>query len=864
MPYKSEADRKWVQVFTAGAAGSAPGQQPDPETELAIRWQSEIKADLALKAVLLGQARKDVERNKDMMRASLQFDIEVKGRKLPTLGKGGDATQGFDTAETRDITTAPSAETVKQAHLAMEMLVRQKDLLIEKKTMRSRLEKGVIVQEEVPLFDPREVMRELYTPLVRELVIPDNFIEAKYSETQEMVDGSNDAFLKELEGFTEPDALVEGLDKAKQVFDLATSITKAVTSNIDAVKDLSGQVIDLAKTIVDTGLDASSALVGKADPRAAVPKFAGGVSNAVGGLLTLVTGNKELGATFTKAVNGAITGGTMLAALSKQPEPDFEGFIDGIVTSVEKGFAEAAGRVKDEKDKVIVEGVGSAITAGARNLIEANKKNIVLDIKKGNWGAVTASVSGILCNLGGTAMDITASARKLDKDDDQQKEIDEKAEKLKALLEGGEKSAALGEAVQEKLKAHREELEKQAAAWKKQDEAPGEKKLSKEDADKVNEKLTKELEEQRKLLDQLGSSGKDPDLKSIAELIEKMKKDRAIMSAAIAVGSAGFSVAEKFLQGFPGASLASFLTNLASAVQRAIHMRKWMDANQDAISAVSPYRTAIENFVKNQSEQFAQASIQAALNLLQAGASIAGMAVPIGHVIAAGATVAASTEELIYKFAKERALKVAWQTTKDALDNPGNRKLALIARRLNPTLAKYTIAYGAVVKKDVVAITAMNRCGLTRETLAAKDANIAQVKKYLEETYPDDGKAIGSYEGATDWKKELPKAALDVTNWSLAWSVCKKQAPELSSANPRPVVAQLKLIGQIEARLRGKPTEADYDALGKALDALGTAIAALLPGKADVGAVLKAYADLAQVRAAEAENARAEAFDLAA
>lgn len=294
----------------------------------------------------------------------------------------------------------------------------------------------------------------------------------------------------------------------------------------------------------------------------------------------------------------------------------------------------------------------------------------------------------------------------------------------------------------------------------------------------------------------------------------------------------------------------------AEAVQRAVHLRKWLDANNDAISAVSPYKTAIENFVKNQAEQFSHKSIQAAINVLQAGAGFAGMAVPFAAPVAAGLSVAATLEELTYKYYKEASLKAVWQKTKQALENPGNRKIALIARKMNPALAKYTIAYGAVVEKDVVAITAVNRCGLTREVLADKDSNVSAVKKYMETLYPDDGKALGEYDDG-DWRKKLPPPALDVMNWSLAYETTKKSGGP-QDANPRAIVGQLKSIAKLEPVVRGKPEEKDFQDLEAALKTTAQAIGTLKPSDAKVKEFFGRYADLAEIRLAEVEEARAE------
>ena len=95
------------------------------------------------------------------------------------------------------------------------------------------------------------------------------------------------------------------------------------------------------------------------------------------------------------------------------------------------------------------------------------------------------------------------------------------------------------------------------------------------------------------------------------------------------------------------------------------------------------------------------------------------------------AGVAASAEDTVFKFYKQRTLHRAWEKTKKSLENPQNRKLALIAREMNPTLAKYTIAYGALIEGNATAMTALNRIGLDRETLAR--ANDKGEREFLDD-----------------------------------------------------------------------------------------------------------------------------------
>jgi hypothetical protein len=162
--------------------------------------------------------------------------------------------------------------------------------------------------------------------------------------------------------------------------------------------------------------------------------------------------------------------------------------------------------------------------------------------------------------------------------------------------------------------------------------------------------------------------------------------------------------------------------------------------------------------VKNQAEQFSHYAIKAALNLVKAATQFAaagGLTAHVAKVAEAVVKLTETAEELIYKVYQAKQLERAWALTREALSDPQNRRLGLMARGLNPTLAKYTIAWGAVVKRDSIAVSAMARIGLDRETLARRDASVGEVKRFLDTLYKDDQTVLGEFSD-----QEWPTASL--------------------------------------------------------------------------------------------------------
>ena len=109
---------------------------------------------------------------------------------------------------------------------------------------------------------------------------------------------------------------------------------------------------------------------------------------------------------------------------------------------------------------------------------------------------------------------------------------------------------------------------------------------------------------------------------------------------------------------------------------------------------------------------------------------------------------------------KQAQLKKAWQATKKALNNPKNRRLGMKARKMNPTLAKYSIAYG-MMEEDPIAVSMGLACGLNEKTLKNPSTNVAKVKQYLEAKFPDDGTVVGFWEEEKGWEGDLPDPKID-------------------------------------------------------------------------------------------------------
>jgi len=232
------------------------------------------------------------------------------------------------------------------------------------------------------------------------------------------------------------------------------------------------------------------------------------------------------------------------------------------------------------------------------------------------------------------------------------------------------------------------------------------------------------------------------DTVTIEKLIVEMQRDQMIMQMALSVAKGGLAMATKWVPALGTVGTALQLAeNLMKAGQRAMTLNQWIKNQKDLRRAQDALESSAQNFVKNQAEQFSHYAIQAAFNVAQLIGQVlelSGLSSAAGTALKASAEAGAAIEDVIYEFYKKATVEAAWYLTQKALRNPKNRRLALEARALNPTLAKYSIAWSAMVRENPMARNVCNDIGLSEQTLRQKDSNVKNVVKFMELTFSDD------------------------------------------------------------------------------------------------------------------------------
>src|SRR3978361_2028094 len=97
MAYKNAEDQTWVARFTDGKVPPPEGASPELAQEFEIAGKEEEERKLKLS--YLNIVRERVQAMKADLRKAFVFEIKVEGKKLSTVGEGGDQTQTIDYRE---------------------------------------------------------------------------------------------------------------------------------------------------------------------------------------------------------------------------------------------------------------------------------------------------------------------------------------------------------------------------------------------------------------------------------------------------------------------------------------------------------------------------------------------------------------------------------------------------------------------------------------------------------------------------------------------------------------------------------------------------------------------------------------------
>jgi hypothetical protein len=592
---------------------------------------------------------------------------------------------------------------------------------------------------------------------------------------------------------------------------LADFASKAPTLASDGMK-VSGEAASAQLTtalkdagpIVSEGLSLVSTVLTAKDANEVADKLAAGLPDILGKIVSAATASEtkiDIGSIVSSGASAAATAATMIKdkAQGKDVDPGkIQSLLQQCIDTALTGAAQAVPKGSTAATEI---GVAQKALDG---IVSAEEVKALLSATNADEAKKAASklmLKILLAAPGAAGSSATGSGTETGKD------VGQKLATASGILD---KIQSAGDDAKKRL----EEAKKEVDAIQKELAESHD-----QDAEKEADDLMDEIEKERAEYQEMVKKALQPDgqQKLIMKMISDMKRDQAIMNMAISLGSAGVEVAAQFFAPLAiGKEILKMVAHLGAVIQRARDLKKFLDAQEWAESAVTPYRSSIDNFLKNQQEQLTEHSIKAAMCALRIASEAAAVGFPAAKAVSVGVTIAQSAVDVGFSIYKEAEMRTAWMTTKEALADPTDRKLGHKARRLNPTLSKYSIAYGALTAKDPVAVKTMNEVGLTNDMLQSEEAGVKLVKVFLETRFPEDGKVAFKWDTTAEWAKKLPAPALETPNIFTAFKGIGEEAAKFYDAAPgvltAPPNAMVGSLGKFQSTIK------QHDALMKATE----------------------------------------------
>jgi len=541
------------------------------------------------------------------------------------------------------------------------------------------------------------------------------------------------------------------IQKALQEF-LDSSVTALQGALKPAIVHAGAKKADVEK-YVDLGAESLKDLTKVITSEDKVDALSSAVGSIAGRSCETFIQPANLGKAIGDKVTGTVKAGA--AAVTAIKDKDWKKLADVLIQEAIDGVQAAASMVSDPtakkaleeaaKDmalgsqagklaKAVIEGKTSEIDSAAKELFDALAKHVAdhVNTKSGSSQDDSSDDSGSGDDSGGA-------------DDGGEDGGDDAATEAAKKLD--EKTVASLEATMKKCRAilASDALEK-----------------DKEEAKKTLALAAKELIEHKTMESELGAESaafaerlrrstgdpEDPDYdgedtRTVQELILQIQKDRKIFELVEKLSSMPLQIAAQF---FPPAGAAldfkKFAFEVAKAVAHTKALIEWMDNAGDARSAMSVQVHAMLSRVHCEQRQLLEHNCRAAVALTaaigQVVTTVGAHAAPVGVAMTASARVAESGLELIKTVADQAEMERGWSKFQKALRDPRDRIAVRQAIELNPTLAKYALAWGALKGGDPIAKNAMKKCGLTDAILSRPTANVREVQTYLQELFNED------------------------------------------------------------------------------------------------------------------------------
>ena len=780
-----------------------------------------------------------------MIRAGESFVMEMKNTGLAgfvrstfkatkttkAVSKSGDPNDEFDTGHDLDDSKGLTPEQATALTRAHSIIVQQVEILRKERDPASRK----------PMFTDVEIGKEVLEPLIRRKIIPENAVTDQYSDVSRTFEAASAEYDTRLEAYTESLSSNEGL--AAKLGLGSEFIDKAGSAGgkmLDFIKILPGMEKVPATEIKDVMMGITMTIKAPLDISASVLKNGFGaksVEQIARSLTDVATGwvttafdikfggggsqdkiNKQLGAAINAGLKVGLSGTAFAAKIAKGEAKDAMADLGDVVEQCLVCAGSGSAYQKGVKDDGALAEAGRYIKAGL-----TQSGNIAAIVKALDAEDPAVEIGKILQEMVKDGIALAAKAyqekRKEELEAAKGKDGEDEDDGGEDDEEDKEDSSGDTGAVAELLKLaqtkSKEELEKlfcedeALKANKKLQELVlkiAEKKETdiKAAADQLEEEMAKDQAAFNALLSGSESGEGDADIEAIETLILLIKRDQMIMKIAESLLKMPVAAVAAF---FPPASIAAdalqMATSLRKAIMHTIAWAEWNDNVTDAKSYMSVQVSAMANRAGISQGKAIRESVivaEGALKLIgDVLATAGGPVAPVGVGLAKGVSALSSIKDIILMIYDEVELKRNWNKYKNALDRPDDRKAIRSAIRGNATLAKYVIAYGAVIAADPVAKNAMRKCGLSTKVMQSPNTNVQKVVSYLETVYNEDPVVLERIESPPKWHPgPILLAAASISSFSQAGTT-KAQPPFAQPILP----ALIKDVRRLETALTG-------------------------------------------------------------
>lgn len=820
----------------------------DPVTPMMRSWLASI-TDLSEKSTqtkVLVEKHKEAldtiaqDLDRDAIKATMTFEVtkvpdgawETFKDKLgmldtlKSIDKGGDPMKEIDTWHDLPGTKGLPDDQVSSILDIFSKILKTAESLESNPAYQVKNEKGEMVPDYV------KIGNDVWQPLVREGIIPENVVPDKYSEVARTFKGAAEAYDARLVAYSKD--LTSGqamMAKAKPFFNVTEGLLKvgsagltvganatAAQDGVDSIQKSSGaRDVMKAKTVVDTTL--LCVVTGRLVGEKLLAEDVHGVVDVLNACLKGVLVNAGFKDEANLICNIITVGSRGPKLIEKLAQGDVAGALDSIGEAVASGItAENSSNAK----------IGTAIKLGFNTLsvaaIAVQKKDPkaelgkALSAAKGAGDLIGSEVLKAKRDEKIEEMKGNSSLSEEEKEaqekylktyfDTKPKGLDEIEKAGKTALELGIKTSIVEMTEEQKAKVAKAKKEYD----KRQQEAM------------LNFLAEPDPEFERALVNGFSDTPSDDDespeaelrrmeeqVNSIETLIAMVKKDQMTFDLAKNICEGGTGLLASFI---PAAGIVAVGTklifSLLEAVKHSQQLVIWAENLEDARSAKTVQADAMLNRYNLQNVQTIRADIIVALRAVdlvgQFVKTAGGPAAPAGAAVSAAAQGTEGLMDVILTIKTEKEMSDAWSVYKQAIKTPQDRKLARKAFQQNPTLSKYAMAYGALHEKHPVAVKAMSRCGLNAKTLADPGTNVNKVVTYLETIYREDPTLLRPVAVPKEWHPGTPE--LDVVSWTKFYrtaTTSKKISPKVAAADISKINATMAIyqaaVKPIQAKL---------------------------------------------------------------